>query len=528
MREREGKAPRTDHQPEPPGEGTSAARPCARLARGLHFAHKRNFISCCSSRDSVAQYASPMLKSSILGSLSLSIFLACGGGVQSVPDAGNNNQNNNDAAAQPDTSMTTVDAAPDVDNGAPSSTYPAFKIDAPQVINVTPGPVLTTPKVVPVYFGNDDTSMTSQITTFLSKLPMSAYWGPSLTEYGVGALTVATPIQLTESALASIDDTAIQTWLQGKLTSDDPAWPAPDANTIYALFYPSTTTITLQGSTSCSAFGGYHNDTVINTSTNISYAVVPRCGSFGSLMGIDAVTAPASHEIIEASTDPYPTAAQAYGTVDDDHIIWEFLLGGGEVGDMCAQFQTSFYTPTDLGFSVQRTWSNLAASGGHDPCMPSDGTPYFNSMPVLTDTVNIGGQVMSKGINIPVGQTGTVEIDLFSDAPTSGPWTVTAEDAAKLEGAPSTLSLSLDRPKRREAPLDDHGDRRVAVRRRGVHPALAARLASQHLVRARRELNEHRAKAPAALLAAGERRQRRATRPAAGRGTDGRSRRAAS
>ncbi len=387
----------------------------------------------------MAEYAPPMRKSSLI----LSIFLvACGATAPAVPDAAAPAP---DAGQAPETSTPVIDAAPDVDNGAPSTTYPAFNIDAPQVINVSSGPTLVNPKVVPVYFNNDDSGTTAQITTFLNTLPTSTYWGPQVKEYGVGAMTVAAPVQLTEAAPTSIDDSVIQTWLANKLTTMDPLWPQPDANTIYALFYPSSSTITLQSSTSCSSFGGYHNNIAINTTQYVAYAVVPNCGNFGGLTGINAITAPTSHELIEASTDPYPASDQAYGQVDDDHIFWMFFLGGGEVGDMCAQFSTSFYTPTDLGFAVQRTWSNAAAIAGHDPCVPADGTPYFNTMPVLNDSVSVGGQFTTKGVTIPVGQSGTVELDLFSDAPTSGPWTVSADDAAMLQGGTPTLQMSLDR-----------------------------------------------------------------------------------
>jgi len=368
-----------------------------------------------------------------------SFLVACGGSVQSAPDAGSGN----DSGPQPEAAPV-MEAGPDVDNGAPSTTYPAFNVDAPQVVNSNNGPVLGTPKVVPIYFGNDDTTFTAQITTFLDALPQSTYWGPQVTEYGVGALTIATPIQLTESALTAINDTAIQQWLTTKLGSD-PSFPVPDANTVYAIFYPTGTVVTLDMDTSCSDFGGYHSSVPYNTS-NVSYAVVPRCASFGSLTGINAVTGPASHEIMEASTDPYPSANQAYLSVDDNHFIWELVLGGGEIGDMCAQFPTSFYTPVDIGFAVQRGWSDIAAGQGHDPCVPSDGTVYFNSMPVLTDTVTLGGgQLTTKGINIAVGQSATVEVDLFSSAATEGPWTVSATDAVQLQGGQPTMNMTWDR-----------------------------------------------------------------------------------
>ena len=226
----------------------------------------------------------------------------------------------------------------------------------------------------------------------------------------------------------------------------DPAFPAADANTIYVLFYPTGTTISLgQSGTSCSAFGGYHDNITYQTN-NVAFAVIPRCSSFGGLTGLNAVSATSSHEIIEAATDPYPTSNPAYGQVDDNHIYWEFVLGGGETADMCAQFPGSFYAPTDIGNYVQRSWSNVSAKAGHDPCLPADGTPYFNSVPLLKDTLTLGGgQLTTKGVKIPVGQSATVEIDLFSDAATSGPWTVSAMDSAQLQGGTPNLSFVWDR-----------------------------------------------------------------------------------
>jgi hypothetical protein len=358
--------------------------------------------------------------------------IACGGATQSAPDSGTND----DAGqAQPDATPTPDASAPDVDNGSPSATYPAFKIDAPQVVSLG-GPTLATPKLVPVYFANDDASFTAQLTSFMTKLGESAFWLPAVSEYGVGAISSATAVQLTDNAPASIDDADIQTWLASKI--DDKTLPAPDANTIYAIYYPDGTTVTLQNETSCDTFGAYHNN-ITYTTGDVAYAVMPRCNGWGGSV-LDTTTSAASHEFIEASTDPFPQTNTAYGQADDNHIIWEYILGGGETGDMCAQFAASYVTPSDLGFTVQRAWSNAAAEAGHDPCQPADKTPYFNSMPVLKDKISIGGGA-TKGVHIPIGSSATIEVDLFSDADTGAPWTVSASDTS---GAGS-ISFAWDR-----------------------------------------------------------------------------------
>jgi hypothetical protein len=171
-----------------------------------------------------------------------------------------------------------------------------------------------------------------------------------------------------------------------------------------------------------------------------------------------------SHEWVEASTDPFVTtqgaftisggALSAYYTVDTDHTIWAVIEPGGEAGDLCEPEAPEYFTPTDVGYEVQRTWSNLAAMASHDPCVPAPaGQAFFDSAPVLTDSVTftsaLTGSIMTKGVTIPVGQSKTIEVDLFSDADTGGPWTVKAEDLLYKYygsyGIPATLSFAWDR-----------------------------------------------------------------------------------
>jgi hypothetical protein len=106
--------------------------------------------------------------------------------------------------------------------------------------------------------------------------------------------------------------------------------------------------------------------------------------------------------------------------------------------------------PPGIDNLVQRVWSNRAAAASHDPCQPSGLSPYFNSAPVVTDTVSVtdpsGATFQTKGVTIPVGQTKTIELDLYSDAPTAGPWTLIALDVTSaLFGGSPVLALSLDK-----------------------------------------------------------------------------------
>ncbi len=338
------------------------------------------------------------------------------------------------------------------DIGLPSDIYPAKHPLAPKVITYG-GPVLTAPKVYPVFFAGDNAGIVASTTDFYNKVGPSAYWTATVAEYGVGPLSSGAPIQLAEVAPTTTTDVAIQAWLAGKLNANDPAFPTPDANTIIALHYPMGVSIAIdnQGNKSCQAFLGYHSNITLDTAhgnKDVAYIVIPRCSTQATGMSlIDAVTDTGSHELIEASTDPYPQTNGAYGQVDNNHIYWLIALGGGETGDLCAQSPTASYKDPEVGYLVQRSWSNAAAIASHDPCVPAANKVYFNSAPVLPDTITLGGggqSIKIKGVQIPIGSTKTVEVDLFSDAETSGPWTVKAYDYSQIMGGQPNLEFAFD------------------------------------------------------------------------------------
>jgi hypothetical protein len=305
----------------------------------------------------------------------------------------------------------------------------------PQVAN-SGGPVLTSPQIYPVFFSNDDATMVASLADFSLNVGGTAYWTAATSEYGVGPAVGHTAIKLAETATGTIDDSVIDTWLAAKFAGKF-GFPTPDANTLIIIYYPAGVTITLQGQQSCTVFGGYHKSTTIG-GQEVAYAVVPRCGD------LTMTTGDASHELAEAATDAHPLVDPAYSQVDDADIVWELVLGGGEVGDMCAQFPAAFTQFPPFKYTVQRIWSNKAALAGHDPCQPElPGEVYFNAAPVLPDMVSVMVQnqpVTIRAVQIPVGTSKTIPVQLFSEAPT-GPWTVSAA-AVSMQ---TNLTLSLDK-----------------------------------------------------------------------------------
>lgn len=51
----------------------------------------------------------------------------------------------------------------------------------------------------------------------------------------------------------------------------------------------------------------------------------------------------------------------------------------------------------------------------------------------------------SRGASLPIGTSRTVDVMLFSDAPTDGPWVVTVSESPALPDRSNVLGLSLDR-----------------------------------------------------------------------------------
>ncbi|HSQ63805.1 MAG TPA: hypothetical protein VLM85_11350 [Polyangiaceae bacterium] len=360
----------------------------------------------------------------------------------------------------------TADAGSDVDNGAPSTSYPAPHPPLPQLVNASKGPVLTSPKVYLVFYPGY--AEEAQLQAMAQKMTTSTYWSAVVSEYGVGALSYGGTIDLTsQTPPASITQADLQTWVGSEIQSG--AFGTPDPQAIYTIVFPSTTTISqpnpvsaLFGTVdSCKAFTGYHDNVGVAVgdggTTDFAYAVIPTCGP------LSTVTSTISHEWVEAATDPQVTSggtftltggpnAAFYGP-DGDHAVWA-LLGGGEAADLCEPEGSSIdITPTDLAARVQRSWSNAAAAASHDPCVPGISGAFFDSAPVLGETVTFTsaftGTVTTKGVTIAQGESKTIEVDLFSDGDTGGPWTVSADDVLSTYygsyGLKPTLSFSWDR-----------------------------------------------------------------------------------
>ena len=316
----------------------------------------------------------------------------------------------------------------------PSSMYPAFPVDVAQVVNQG-GKVLSAPNIVTVTWSSDPSATTWN--GYDDAIGASTYWNAINSEYGVGAATNGGHVSITTAAPSGLSDQDLDTMVSTNVGNG--TWPANTPNTLYAIYMPPGTSLLFGGAAdaggqdACAAgVGGYHEETQTG---NYVYAIMPHCSMFGTPEIEDS----ASHELNEASTDPHPNTNLAYGGFDNDHLSYEFFNGfQDELGDACENFYPwAYYTDTEAAFpyDVQRQWSNKGAKEGHNPCAPAPSGPFYNVTAIGSEltTINVdlsslglgAGMVQTKGYKGTLNKPLTIHLGAFSDAPTSGPWTVT-------------------------------------------------------------------------------------------------------
>jgi len=195
------------------------------------------------------------------------------------------------------------------------------------------------------------------------KMVQSAYldW---LREYDAGGYKIrrgtlaASVIDPSPPTKTTVDDQGDIVPHLGKLI-DNKVVPAPDDDTLYMIHFPPTVRVTMYGSSSCQEFCAYHSS-FQHGSQVVRYGVMPDQNAGGCQNGcgvsggqpVDSTSLTASHELMEAITDPDP--GQGWYGQNSAYC--------GEVGDIC-----NAMPGTANGATVQKTWSNkLGTCIDHD------------------------------------------------------------------------------------------------------------------------------------------------------------------
>jgi hypothetical protein len=217
------------------------------------------------------------------------------------------------------------------------------------------GPIISNIKVVKVdWNGNVDPTTSANMTAFYSAFVTSEQWaglnqyntvrnansGPNNgqpgTQQNLGLGTAQSASGTLNQTATNVTDAQIQTAIAGQLGT---TLPTPDSNTLYAIHFPPNSIISAFGWTSCQGnggpnhawFGAYHNaftTTVNGQSQRVRYAVIDDStvdcgGAYPFQAALDNQTHVASHELMEAATDP------------DLNAWFDDNTSPGEAGDLC-------------------------------------------------------------------------------------------------------------------------------------------------------------------------------------------------
>lgn len=301
-------------------------------------------------------------------------------------------------------------------------------------LNYYGGPVIAQVKVYAVYWGgNVDATTQSKIGGFYDAFTQSGVFG-WLSEYDTnltaqtgqtgtnqhfkhgsfaGEYTIAPATTST-----ALTDAQIQTEIAGQLKAGK--LPAPDADTLFMIHFPKGVSISISGANSCKSGGfcAYHSTmpaAVAGTPGNVYYAIIPDesagsgcdtgCGDAPAMF--DNLTSVASHELIEAVTDP---EVGLVGNTYGPPLAWYDPQGSnGEIGDICNAEQATFTAGSGVKYTMQKEWSNSAGS-----CIGASVDDYSFA-------------VAPAKLSLNAGQTGTFQVT-----------------TALTRGAAQSIKLSVD------------------------------------------------------------------------------------
>lgn len=372
---------------------------------------------------------------------------------------------------------------------------------------VISGRVLSHPEIHNIYLDDDwdannsDAPTSGELDAFTQNLVSSGYLDAAK-QYGVGSATFTGShgrsllCSLLQPRFGQAEFVELLEWISCEAGFSPPVpglippltgVPQTNDNTLYVIYLPRSVTIADGG---CGTLSGYHffsaapNFTLdtsfiipipIFYSQTFAYAVIPTACAKGSDPQTirDHITAAASHEILEAATDPLVGTGWINDSVVTDvhgnfftDLINEFSnvstdLKVGEAGDICQEADhpqlgpPAFQHPTppvdlpvsdaSLGNSIRVApyWSN--SDNACAPFVPHStltlGTPHFGnfvtSSTMLTIDATIGGanhtvtslsyRVYPQGTAPPpyttqappvqfsvTGSDGTYEVDFFA------------------------------------------------------------------------------------------------------------------
>jgi hypothetical protein len=229
--------------------------------------------------------------------------------------------------------------------------------------------------LVTITAGND--SLAPSLQAFGDALAQSQWFQTVAAPYGLAAPVASLHVTGAPAINSLLTESEVIAYIQAVIAAGG---PQPNGHTLYLLYTPE------QGGLASTA-GGYHSAFPGQSTTGgDSFAAVQWSLVEPPMTQLDALTLTASHEVLEASTDPAhdglfigPASEQPW----TDSIWTSYQTGHVETGDLCEGTLTE-ETAGDAGWTYQRIFSNPLAQagfedGGGDPCVPALTTPFYSA-----------------------------------------------------------------------------------------------------------------------------------------------------
>jgi hypothetical protein len=261
---------------------------------------------------------------------------------------------------------------------------------ASPLLTLHPGPVgrvINFPHIFNVYWSGNRHSWdsnprnfsTSRIDTFTRNLVRSNYFAGAL-QYEVGPATFVGSRATSGcgAPTSSPSYLAILVWITCEVQVPGTGVPFPDNNSLYNVWVP-TGTIPSDAGSQCLAMQAYHSWSAALTVQLVAgfipfpvlqdyaYTVLPIDCAWGTLappvfsarvgpVAFDNLTDNATHEMIEASTDPLPGT----GWIDNSkfNLLTPFFAAAGEAADICEGGAANTKPVRLNGLMVVPYWSN--------------------------------------------------------------------------------------------------------------------------------------------------------------------------
>jgi hypothetical protein len=218
------------------------------------------------------------------------------------------------------------------------------------------GPLIQHVQVSLLFWGRQwqGTPAPAYITHFFTALFADGGFMANLSQYSAGGYTIGSgTLGRCDLDSADLPSRVTEDQVRAEIRSEIAAGhlPKPNADSLYVVYTPpDVEAVDDQGSSSVSDFDGFHD---YDPQGQFAFALIAASG------GVDQATAPTSHELAEAVTDPQVNTG-TLGWYDDQN---------GEVGDIPQDLFAAdkidesglFDVLTGAGgtsYQVQRVWSN--------------------------------------------------------------------------------------------------------------------------------------------------------------------------